>query len=133
MELAELLKNGLQYDSSWAIYAYGTGPDSPARIGQTQFDNGGLLDGMEFVIDGVKLGDAVRRYTDGDDEMEYSGSELLDWLLEEGWIEYDNPECYAYDGCPKCGGCVYGAGFPNGDYKGVCLSCGWDDETEEWI
>ena len=137
MTLAEILKDGLQYDFSWGIYSHGTGADSPARIGQTQFENGGLLDGMEFVIDGVKLGDAIRSYTDGDDEMEFSGSELLDWLLEEGWIEYDSPECYAYDpGCPKCGGCMYGADFPNGDNKGGCLSCGWDgewdNEAEEW-
>lgn len=137
MTLSELLKNGLQYDESWGIYSLGTGADSPARIGQTQFENGGLLDGMSFVINGERLGDAMRSYTDGDDEMEFSGSELLEWLLEEDWIEFDNPECYAQDpGCPKCGGAMFGADFPNGDNHGGCLVCGWDgewdNEAEEW-
>jgi hypothetical protein len=135
--LSELLKNGLQYDSSWGIYALGTGPDSPARIGQMQFDQGGILDGKSLVLDGVRLGDAVRSYTDGDDEMDINGSEFLAWLIDEDWIEFDNPECYQDEpGCPECHGAMYGADFPNGDGHGTCLLCGheaaWDNDEGEW-
>jgi hypothetical protein len=137
--LGELLAKGLQYDSSWAIYSHGTGADSPARIGQTQFKQGGLLDGMEKVIDGVALGDAMLSYTeDCDEDYEIDGEEFLDWLIEDGWIEYSNPECYQDDpGCPSCGGCMFGADFPNGDNHGSCLVCGesyvWDNDEAEWV
>lgn len=136
--LSELLEKGLQYDSSWAIYSHGTGPDSPARIGQTQFKQGGLLDGMEYAINGEQLGDAILDYTNGDTDFEISGSELLDWLIEEDRIEYSNPECYQDDpGCPSCGGVMFGADFPNGDNHGSCLACGesyvWDNDEAEWV
>lgn len=139
--LGSLLYKGLQYDSSWGIYAFGTGVDSPARIGQTQFEQGGILDGMSFVIDGEKLGNAIGALTDGepDDVMEHvSESMLLDLLIENGWIEYENPDCYQTDpGCPKCGGAMYGADFPNGDTHGTCCACGheaeWDNDTAEWV
>lgn len=139
--LGELLYNGLQYDSSWGIYAFGTGVDSPARIGQTQFECGGILDGMSFIIDGEKLGNAIGALTDGEPEdvMEHvSESMLLDLLIENGWIEYENPECYQTDpGCPLCGGAMYGADFPNGDNHGTCCACGheaeWDNEAVEWV
>ena len=138
--LGELLYKGLQYDSSWGIYAFGTGIDSPARIGQTQFECGGILDGMSFIIDGVRLGDAVGALTDGEPEdvMEHvSESMLLDLLIENGWIEYENPDCYQIDpGCPKCGGAMYGADFPNGDAHGTCCVCGheaeWNNDLAEW-
>jgi len=135
--LAELLASGLPYDRGQAIYALGTGPDSLARIGQTQFEQGGLLDGKEFVINGMQLGDAILSYTDGDD-FEIDGRELLEWLIEGDWIEYNNPECYQDDpGCPSCGGVMYGADFPNGDNHGSCLKCKkgfvWDNDNAEWI
>ena len=136
--LIDLIKKGLQYDRSWGIYALGTGKDSPARIGQTQFDFGGLKDGKEFVIDGERLGNAIAEYLDNDPEAEIqSWSEFLDWMIEEGWIDYDNPECYQADpGCPKCNGPMHGADFPNGGNHGACLLCGneaeWDNDNEGW-
>lgn len=141
--LGELLYEGLQYDSSWGIYAFGTGVDSPARIGQTQFEQGGILDGMSFIIDGVRLGDAWLSYLDYPTDEEYEDAksaigadEFLDFL-SDGWIEYDNPDCYQTDpGCPKCGGAMYGADFPNGDGYGTCVCCGldaeWDNDLAEW-
>ena len=136
--LVDLLEKGLQYDNSWAIYALGTGPDSPARVGKTQFEQGGILDGKELVINGTQLGDAISAYTDGDENFEIDYSLFLDWLIEEDWIEYHNPECYQDDpGCPSCGGVMYGADFPNGDEHGSCLNCGqsfaWDNDDGVWI
>lgn len=94
--LGELLYKGLQYDSSWGIYAFGTNVDSPARIGQTQFECGGILDGMSLIIDGERLGNAIAALTDGepDDVMEHvSESMLLDLLIENGWIETEPAAC----------------------------------------
>ena len=142
--LGELLYKGLQYDSSWGIYAFGTGVDSPARIGQTQFESGGILDGMSFIIDGVRLGDAFLSYMDypTDEEFEDAKSaismqEFFDYLIDEGWIEYEDPDCYQTDpGCPKCGGAMYNADAPNGDAHGTCCVCGyeaeWDNDLAEW-
>jgi hypothetical protein len=52
MTLTEILAGTLSYDSSFGIWAEKIGgeftSDSPARFGQVQFENSGLLDGMEF-------------------------------------------------------------------------------------
>lgn len=87
--LVELLEKGLQYDSSWAIYAYGKDADAPARIGQTQFKQGGLLDGMDYIINGQQLGDAILRYTDGDlSTVEHIiWGDFIEWLQEEGYFD----------------------------------------------
>lgn len=134
--LVDLLKKGLQYDSSWAIYAYGKGADSKARIGQTQFENGGLLDGMDFIIDGVQLGNAMTAYMDGD-EFEVDYDEFYQWLRDEDRLQGYNEECYQDDpGCPACGGVMFGADWPNGKGGGACLICGkeyeWDNDEAEW-
>lgn len=46
--LIEILTGGLEYNSTWAIYAERIDsefkPESFARFGQTQFENGGVLD-----------------------------------------------------------------------------------------
>lgn len=68
--LAELVENGIQYDSSWGIYADECHPDAEARIGQTQFEQGGLLDGKHLIANGVQMGDALSRWFDGDDSDE---------------------------------------------------------------
>jgi len=137
MKLLNVLSSGfgLAYDKSWAIYSHGTGSHSPARIGQTQFEQGGVLDGMEMVIDGQKLGDALSSYTDDDEEFDIE--EFLRFLIDEDWIEYQNEDCYQFDpGCPKCSGVIYGASFPNGGNEGSCLICDytgtWDDEDQCW-
>jgi hypothetical protein len=58
-----------------------------------------------------------------------------DYINDQGTIQ--NVECYAEEPCPECGdGCVFGAGFPNGDADGVCLNCGaeliWADAAGAW-
>lgn len=89
MTLIELIEKGLQYDSSWAIYAWRNSPDSPARVGQTQFENGGVLDGMDLIIDGVQLGDALERYCDDDEDSgeHIIWGDFLEWMKDEGYIQ----------------------------------------------
>lgn len=65
--VASLIKSGISYDRGWGIYATDCSPDAEARIGQTQFENGGLLDSKHFICDGQQLGDALLRWTDGED------------------------------------------------------------------
>jgi hypothetical protein len=117
--LLDLLKKGVQ--PGWAIYAYGTGENSKARYGQTQFENGGVLDGTDKVIDSEMYWRARAQwwsdgewiydsqYDDGPMPSPKAGAvecyvrfedtvdEFLEWLIEEDWIEYHNPECYADD------------------------------------
>lgn len=141
--LLDLLKKGIQ--PGWAIYAYGTGEESKARYGQTQFENGGVLDGMDKIIDSEQYWRAHAAWTEsdniGDEEnqirFEDTADEFLEWLISEDWIKHCNPECYADDpGCPVCGGVIYGADFPNGDGHGSCLICHrdwvWDNDLAEW-
>lgn len=95
--LIEILTGHVEYSSSWAVYAESLEPDSPARIGQTQFENGGVLDDMQYVIDGEQLGDAKLSYVgdkdDYPDEGSYdaawdniTGREILDYI-KSNYIE----------------------------------------------
>lgn len=57
MNLAEAIVK-IQYDSSWGVWAeVPFAPDSEARYGQCQFENGGVLDNKELFTDGVSIGD----------------------------------------------------------------------------
>jgi hypothetical protein len=79
--VASIIKSGVSYDSSWAIYADDCSANAEARIGQTQFDNGGLLDDKKFICTGQQLGDAIQRWTDGE---EIDADDLdIDGLLQE--------------------------------------------------
>lgn len=53
--LIEMLENGMEYGSSWAIYAKRIDgefkPESPARCGQRVFENGGLGDECQLFAD----------------------------------------------------------------------------------
>lgn len=78
MNLSEAIE-GIQYDSSWGIWAdVPFTPDSEARYGQRQFENGGVLDDMVFFADGMEVGNYVLRYVEGDNEM-FSDT---DWIIE---------------------------------------------------
>ena len=68
------LITGIQNSSSWGIWAKGTEPESEARYGQAQFENGGLLDDKTFIIDGEQANRAMLAYCDGD----------LNWFAEHG-------------------------------------------------
>jgi len=92
MTLANLanLVAEISNDSGWAVYAEGLEADSPARYGQTQFENGGLRDDKSFVIDGEMANRAQMVYSDGDPAFiaEHSSpEEFFNWLKDEGWID----------------------------------------------
>lgn len=67
--LIEILTGFISYDSSWAIYAQKIDgefrEESPARFGQRQFDNGGLLDDCEFFSANDIAVDAIEQWCDG--------------------------------------------------------------------
>lgn len=89
MKLSEALVQ-IQNSSSWAIYATGHDANSESRYGQRQFENGGFLDGMSFVLDGEMATRALLSFCDGDlsliDDGHVDGSDFLNWLKEEDWI-----------------------------------------------
>ena len=88
-----MLKNlvvEIQNDSNWAVYADSNDPEAPARYGQRQFENGGVLDGKHFVIDGQMAAQALMSYTDGDPAwLDEHGDreEFLQWMIDEGYIK----------------------------------------------
>lgn len=97
MKLIEAIRT-IGYSSNWGIWIEATDtltPETPARIGQMQFENGGILDGMEFLINGEQINDRFnecesnRREAMGDEYDELSASELeafsredAEWLIE---------------------------------------------------
>lgn len=100
--LIEILTGHVEYSSSWAVYAEALEPESPARMGQTQFENGGLLDSKQYVIDGVTLGDAKLRYfednysendrEEAEDDLSPLYPEFLEWLVDEGYIDWSDED-----------------------------------------
>lgn len=77
-----LIKSGISYDRSWGIYAESCTADAEARIGQTQFKQGGLLDGKQLICDGQQLGDAIQRWTNGE-EFDMDDLDVDSFLQEE--------------------------------------------------
>ena len=70
---------GIGYDNGWGIWAeVPFTPDSPARLGQMQFKNGGLLDEKEFFANGEQCGDAISDW--GDTPLQ----DMEDWMIAEG-------------------------------------------------
>jgi len=69
MNLAEALSD-VQYDRNWGVYAEKIDGRfdvaSPARYGQTIFENGGLLDDMTFVCNGEAPSDWAVEWCDGE-------------------------------------------------------------------
>ena len=89
--LSELIRRA-GYEDSWGIWAEAPfTPDSPARYGQRQFENGGLLDSKVFFASGTRCGDFLAEYCPRDDEgnLDYMG-EGADALIEE--IEQERKE-----------------------------------------
>jgi len=69
--LIDILIGTLSYTSSWEIYAEKIDGEfkgeSPARFGQAQFDNGGLLDDCEFFANNEYATDRMNSYLGRDD------------------------------------------------------------------
>ena len=78
------LAGSIQYDSSWGIWAELINgeftPESQARYGQNQFENGGILDGFEFFADGQKIGD---HYSDWCGEFELHDFSQWDAIISK--------------------------------------------------
>jgi len=77
LTLKDIIDNGLEYSTSWAIYADGFLSESPARIGSTQFENGGIMDGKKLICNGQELGDLIQSW--GPDDVEA----IIDELAED--------------------------------------------------
>ena len=71
--LLDILSGDMSYDSYWGIYAEKIDgkfePESPARFGQRQFENGGMLDNCEYFSNNESACDDRQSYTDGDDDF----------------------------------------------------------------
>lgn len=86
MTLQEILSGGLEYSNSWAVYAQINEkgefePKLAARFGQTQFENGGLLDGFKFFGTNTAISDFLHDWnpedpTDGINELIFNTNEL---------------------------------------------------------
>lgn len=73
-------------ESSWSVYAKSPfTADSEARIGQTQFENGGLLDDKEWVGNGDRINERASLDSFHDDFP--NASEADREYAEEIWIE----------------------------------------------
>lgn len=96
MTLSDIFKRGFQYDSSYSIYIDDTvalTPNTEARVGQNQFEQGGLLDGKVELMDLVQAADAMTEYfegTDDEDVPSYVDNFIYDeicpyWEEKQGW------------------------------------------------
>lgn len=81
MTLIEIMTGNLNYDSSWAVYAEKIDGvfqgDSEARFGQTQFENGGLIDGCEFFATNAQIIDSIYLWAEGDPGSVTEGAEQM--------------------------------------------------------
>lgn len=73
--LQSILSGNLDYSSSWGIYAEKIEgefrPESPARLGQRIFENGGVLDECEFFATNEAVIDQIHSYIfDGTEGLE---------------------------------------------------------------
>jgi hypothetical protein len=88
--LRELLVNGLEYSSTWGIWALKQDgkfvPDSLARFGQFAFENGGMKDEYELVGSNSYLEDMITKQTD-DDENPVEREEAVNNLFAYGMLD----------------------------------------------
>lgn len=97
--LIDILTGTLTYSNQWAIYAERIdgkfAPESPARLGQRQYDNGGVWDNCEQFANNEYATDQMWNYlgrTDGRDEDTITANderEAAEWLIEkinEGYL-----------------------------------------------
>ena len=90
-KLIDLLTDSLEYSSSWAVYAQKINgkfvPESPARFGQTLFENGGVLDEKEFFADNEQIIDRAldwdENYSDNDEDERIETMEEVISMINE--------------------------------------------------
>lgn len=75
----------INYDANWGIYAESPfTSNSPARIGQTHFENGGVLDDKEYFCNGEVANDAVETQVDRSfGEEDYQREVAAEILIDE--------------------------------------------------
>lgn len=92
MKLIDLLCGDLSYDSQWGIYAEKINgkweSNSPARLGQRVFENGGLLDACEFFASNSCVVDFREGYSDGDSNFYEEWA--ADYIQELNEATYDD-------------------------------------------
>lgn len=78
--LIEILTGSVPYDSQMGVWAEKINgkfsPQSPARLGQRIFENGGILDDFAYVWDCESITYHREDYTGGDDSF------ILEWFYE---------------------------------------------------
>ena len=71
-QLTKIAAGHSSYDSGWGLYAEAPVTlESECRVGQTQFEQGGILDGKEFFADGIQIIEAMCSYA-GDYPFDFS-------------------------------------------------------------
>lgn len=81
MTLIQILTGSVSYDSSWSVYAEKINGEfvgeSPARFGQNQFENGGLLDDCEFFASNERIVELIESWSEGDADFAEEAAEML--------------------------------------------------------
>jgi hypothetical protein len=81
------LSTQINYDSQMAVYAEKINGEftenSKMRFGQTVFENGGILDNMEFFATNEDIVSTMLDYMDGEEELEYEALQNLICLVNE--------------------------------------------------
>jgi hypothetical protein len=85
--LVDILTGGLVYDNSWDIYAERIDgefrPESPARIGQRRFKNGGVKKGnFKFFTNSKRAIELIDFFLEGLDPDEIGEIELKEAALD---------------------------------------------------
>ena len=95
--LSEFIQH-IGYDSSWGIWATPPfTPDSEARYGQCQFENGGVLDEKVFAVEGERCGDFMAEYCPENEDGNLINTEegaraLIEEIEQERLEEIDAKE-----------------------------------------
>jgi hypothetical protein len=84
--LIDILTGDLAYDPSWGVYAQKIDgefrPESPARIGQRRFKNGGLADKCQRFLDNRRILDFFADCFEGRDPETITDIDLRDVAQE---------------------------------------------------
>ena len=88
MNLSEAILT-IEGDKCWSIYAEEIASDADARIGKSQFKDGGIIDEKKLIMNGSQANDARLGYCDGDANFlsEITANELFFWMLDNNYFE----------------------------------------------
>jgi hypothetical protein len=84
--LLEILTGPIPYDSQMGVWAEKVNgeftPQSPARLGQRCFENGGMLDNFSYIWNCESISENREKFTEGDESF------ILEWFYE--FLDYEN-------------------------------------------